>query len=221
MNSPWLWMRIVGILSLLFLTSFIPSALAGTSEEVVHDLHTVQPTHSEDSTVRRLHADEKNAGFALGAGFGVEAFSSREEHDLALATGYFGWILTDVLAADHWYRGNFEILAEVVGGTQTNLDSRDVVGISAVIRYNFATGGPWVPYVDSGLGVAYTDIGEPDLSSKFQFITQFGAGARYFFRQSTALIFQYRWFHLSNAGIEKPNYGTNTQMIYLGLDWFF
>ena len=221
MNSPWLWMRIVGILSLLFLTSFIPSALAGTSEEAVHDHHTVQPTHSEDSTGRRLHADEKNAGLALGVGFGVEAFGGRERHDLVLATGYFGWIFTDVLAADHWYGGNFEILAEVVGGKQMNPDSRDVVGLSAVIRYNFVTSGPWVPYVDGGFGVALTDIGEPDLSSKFQFITQFGAGARYFFLQNTAFIFQYRWFHLSNAGIEQPNQGTNTQMFYLGLDWFF
>jgi predicted porin len=214
-------MQTVGTLSLLLLTSFIPSALAGTSEGVVHDHHTVQPTHSEERIGRRLHADETNAGFALGGGFGVEAFGSRERHDLVLATIYYGWIFTDVLAADHWYGGNFEILAEIVGGRQINPNASDVYGLSAVIRYNFAADGPWVPYVDGGFGVAYTDIGEPDLSSRFQFITQFGAGARYFFRQSTALIFQYRWFHLSNAGIEKPNNGTNTQMFYLGLDWFF
>ena len=39
--------------------------------------------------------------------------------------------------------------------------------------------------------------------------------------ESTALTAEYRWLHISNAGIELPNYGTNTMMFLIGLTWFY
>ncbi len=36
-----------------------------------------------------------------------------------------------------------------------------------------------------------------------------------------AIMLGYRWLPLSNAGIERPDLGLNSQVIRLGLDGFF
>jgi opacity protein-like surface antigen len=162
-----------------------------------------------------------HAGFALGAGFGTEAFGPRVSHDIALGSVHLGWIPGEVVGEDTWYRGNWEVLGELFGGAQFNPNHRYLFGLSALLRYNFATGSRWVPFFDGGAGISYTNIREPDLSTRFQFNVQFGAGTHYFVRRDLALTLQYRWLHLSNAGIEEPNEGTNTQMFLVGTSWFF
>ena len=165
----------------------------------------------------------REAGAAAAAGFGVRAAGGVRKHDLALASGHYGWVLTDVLAADRWYRGNVELLAEVFAGGQLHPDSGYFVGVTPLLRYNFATGSRWVPFVEAGAGLSVTNIdGDgPDLSGNFQFNLQGGAGTHYFLRDDLALTVGYRWLHFSNAGIDSPNKGTNTQMFRIGVTWFF
>jgi hypothetical protein len=78
----------------------------------------------------------------------------------------------------------------------------------------------WVPFVEAGAGLSYTDISRPDLSTNFEFNVQVGTGIGYFFSNNTALTFQARFLHVSNAGIEDPNYGVNTAVFLVGLSWF-
>jgi len=78
-----------------------------------------------------------------------------------------------------------------------------------------------VPFVDGGVGLSATNIDSVDLTGTFQFNVQAGAGTHYFLGDRIALTGQYRWLHFSNAGIQEPNHGTNTQMFLAGLSWFF
>src|SRR5262249_55045181 len=153
-----------------------------------------------------------------GIGLGAGAFGGKERHQLALGSVRFGRMFGGLEAENRWYRGNAELIGELWGGVQYRSRHRSLFGFTPLIRYNFATGSPWVPFVNGGVGVAYTNIGEPDLSNGFQFNVQVGAGAHYFFRDDTALTFQYRWFHLSNAGLNKPNTGLNSQVLFAGLE---
>ena len=162
-----------------------------------------------------------NAGVTAGAGFGFKAFGGIENHDLALAFGHFGRMLTGVTFRNKWYGGNLEFWGELFGGAQINLKSRYVVGITAGPRYNFITDSRWVPFLDLGAGISGTDIAEPDLSTTFQFNIQTGVGTHYFFGEDIALTLQIRGVHLSNAQIEQPNYGTNTVLLLFGVAWFF
>lgn len=161
------------------------------------------------------------AGVAVGAGFGMKVSSSHQTHDMALAKIHYGWIFSDVLGEDHFYRGNWEMLGEGFGGAQFHPRTAYVTGASLIFRYDFATGTRWIPFADVGAGVSATDIGRPDLSTIFEFNVQGGAGVNYFWRDNSAITFQYRYFHLSNAGIKSPNAGVNTSMFYLGMSWFF
>ncbi len=197
-----------------------------SSEWAYSDEPALDPTHSQET----IWADGIGGGFRKGlfqvgstvaAGFGVRVFGSTLAHDLALTSVNLGWVFTDVMASDKWYRGNFELLLELFGGGQFNPNDRYFVGLTALLRYNFATGSRWVPFVDAGVGVSNTNIDGPDLSGNFQFNIQMGAGTHYFLSDRTALTVQYRWLHFSNAHIREPNHGTNTQMFHVGVSWFF
>jgi len=90
-----------------------------------------------------------------------------------------------------------------------------------LFRYNFAVGHRLVPFVDLGGGVAATDIRNGDLSTTFEFNLQGGLGAHWFVRDNMALTLQYRFIHLSNAGIKYPNLGANTSTFLAGMTWWF
>ncbi len=90
-----------------------------------------------------------------------------------------------------------------------------------MVRYNFAAGSRWVPFVEAGFGVTTTDIKGRDLSTTVQFKSEAGPGVHYFVRQRTAITLQYHFFHLSNGGIKRPNGGVNINSFAIGLSRFF
>lgn len=160
-------------------------------------------------------------GLEFGGSVGHQAFGSQEAHDFALVKLQLGRMIGGLRGEGHWYRGNWEALGELLAGTQVNPDGAYLAALTPVLRYNFATGTRWVPFVDAGAGVTATDIGGPDLSTTFQFNTQVGFGVRRFITEKCAVTLQYRYMHISNAGIEQPNHGVNMSAIYIGSTWFF
>lgn len=42
------------------------------------------------------------------------------------------------------------------------------------------------------------------------------AGTQYFLREEAALALEYRWFRLSIAGLNRPNTGLDTPMLFAG-----
>jgi opacity protein-like surface antigen len=168
-----------------------------------------------------FQADTLGLNFSLGGGFGIRAIGSTQSHDLAIATTSVGWVFTDVMGEDTPFTGNWEVVFELFGGGQISPKRARFLGFSPQIRYDFTTGTPWVPFMNGGVGVVETDIGEPDISTRFEFNVQVGAGVHLFLQENLAFTFEYRWFHISNAQIETPNHGTNTQVFTLGMSYFF
>jgi|SRR5215472_9033910 len=157
----------------------------------------------------------------FGAAAGLAAFGSDQAHDLALASISYGRILGPLHGEDHWFRGNIEARLELFGGAQFSPDRAWLVGLSPHLRYIFATGTRWMPFLDGGLGVTATSIGPPDLGSVFEFNLQGGGGCHWFLRNDLALTLEARYLHMSCAGISRPNQGLNSVMGMLGLTWFF
>ena len=118
------------------------------------------------------HAFSKGSmetGFAFGGAVSFRIFGSSAFHDFVLGSVHFGRIMSDTKCADTWYEGNWELLAEVFGGYQLNNDGASLVGLTPFIRYNFIAHSRWIPFVEAGGGVSYTDISGPDLSTSFEF----------------------------------------------------
>lgn len=162
----------------------------------------------------------KEVDFWIGAGPGMKVFGSEQAHDMVLTGINYGWILLDRTAGDKWYQGNWELLLELLGGAQFEPQNRHIIGASPLARYNFTGNERLRPFLNVGAGIAETDIGEPDLSTRFEFILQAGGGVHYFLTSNKALTLQYRFLHLSNAGIDSPNLGVNTSLFTIGISCF-
>src|SRR5271166_2582851 len=52
----------------------------------------------------------------LGANGGVAMLGGHKKHDLALASLSYGCVLGPVVGKDHWFKGNWELRAELFGG---------------------------------------------------------------------------------------------------------
>ena len=125
------------------------------------------------------------------------------------------------MQGDGWYRGNWELRGELFGGVQINGETRWLTGVAPHLRYHFATGTRFVPYVNVGAGVTLTDIRAPDLGNAFQFNLQGGIGMNYFIRNNLAMNIEGRYLHISSSGTSMPNNGVNTVGGFLGISTYF
>jgi len=178
----------------------------------------------ENGVGEGFRSKTQSIGVSAGALGGIASFGSQQAHDLGLLSLSYGHMLGGVKGTDHWYRGNFEWRLELFGGMQFHPDVDTdgwVVGLTPHLRYNFATGTRWIPFLDGGAGVTATGIGPPDLSGTFEFNLQAGTGILWFFRDNVALSVEARYLHMSCAGISKPNLGLNGVTGLLGLAYFF
>jgi len=203
-------------------------ALAQTS--VVPIENSTLPASTVQSDSRSIWSSEIGKGFrpstesfslSSGATYGLSVFGSKQAHDLAQFSLSYGHMLSPVLGEGRWYRGNFEFRLELFTGAQFSPSSEWFVGLTPHVRYNFATGSRWVPFVDAGCGVTATSIDRPDLSGTFEFNLQFGVGVQWFVRDNLALTLEAKYIHWSCAGITKPNEGLNGVSGLLGLTWYF
>ena len=160
-------------------------------------------------------------GLSMGANYGVAMFGGRESHHLALTSLSYGRVLGPVRGASHWYRGNWELRGELFSGAEFSPDTEWIVGLTPHLRYNFATGTRWIPFVDLGAGVTATSIGPPDLSGTFEFNLQACVGTHWFIKERVALTMEARYLHLSCAGMNDPTLGLNGATGMVGLTFFF
>lgn len=167
----------------------------------------------------RSSAQSVNLGIGASAGFPV--FGGRQSHHLALSSLTYGHMLGSVVGDAHWYRGNWEIRAELFGGTEFSPETEWMIGLTPHLRYNFATGTRWVPFADIGAGVTATSIGPPDLSDYFEFNLKAGGGVQWFIKDNVALSFEAYYLHLSCAGMSHPNQGLNGITGMFGVSVFF
>lgn len=90
-------------------------------------------------------------------------------------------------------------------------------GVNLMLQYPLPAYKKIRPYLKAGVGVVYMTRETIQQKSGFNFLPQAGIG---FSLRSTAkvdLCFEYRFRHLSNAGIRKPNRGIDADMLLAGI----
>lgn len=205
------------IVVLLAASSFGQAQSSRASVETLNDRTNSPSIWHNDVPGAGFRAGVQHIGLSLANGFSATG----REHDLAMAMFRYGRVMTDVVGADHFYRGNVELGAELFAGGQYSPEAAYIIGSAATVRYDFATGTRWVPFVEAGFGFAATDIKGDDLSTNYEFKSEGGVGVHYFWRKNLSAFFDYQFFHLSNGGFHKPNRGTNINLFSLGLAIFF
>ena len=159
--------------------------------------------------------------FGFQAGYALEnAIPRNISHiNLLVAQPQLGFIAWDSPGSRLPAR-RFEVLSEGFLGNAVHPGGR-VTGQTLLFRLDGKPRGSLVPFFDMGAGVLDTTLHSraPELSGQLQFTPQGGVGLQYFFNPQRAIVFEYRYMHMSNASIEPPNHGFNSSMITVGVRW--
>jgi hypothetical protein len=159
-----------------------------------------------------------NYGFQLG--YAVQnAIPRNISHiNLVIAQPQLRLIVAD------WKKGpirRFELINEGLIGNAVHPGGR-VTGYSLFFHFDTPPlNRRWRPFVNLGSSVLNTTLHRKviELDGSLQFFSQAGAGVQYFFRPQSAVVFEYRYAHMSNASIEPPNRGFNASMLTIGFRW--
>jgi hypothetical protein len=176
-----------------------------------------RPPSSSEPTPFWANRGRWNFGFQLGYAVGNAIPRNISHVNLLIAQPQLGFIVRD------FGRGpvrRFEILDEGILGNAVHPGGH-LLGTSLLFRFD---GKPYrrvMPFLDVGAGVLHTTLNTraPELTGRLQFLPQAGLGIQYFFRPQRALVFEFRYVHMSNAGIEPPNEGFNASMLTIGFRW--
>ena len=152
-------------------------------------------------------------GINLGYGY---SFESNKDIRFASVYPYFGTVLTDPVGSG-WYRGTFEGIIEGAFTFVHKHQKTYAAGVNILGRYNFIAGiDCWRPYVQAGLGAVCTNLGMHDFGSNFNFTTNVSFGLQYFINPDDAVSFEWRFIHMSNAGLDGDNAGLNMNNFFIG-----
>ncbi|MGH7267778.1 MAG: acyloxyacyl hydrolase [Candidatus Rokuibacteriota bacterium] len=135
---------------------------------------------------------------------------------------HLGLVLTEPWGPA-WIRGQVEALAEPTLVNIEGPESTNLVGLSALARWVFASRGAswWRPYVEAGVGVVTGEPGLPQLDCEVNFILQTGVGVLLFWSETSAVTLGYRLHHVSNSNLCGANRGLNSAVFMIGLSRFF
>jgi Lipid A 3-O-deacylase (PagL) len=96
-----------------------------------------------------------------------------------------------------------------------------LIGDSLFLRFGLKPTGHAVPFFDIGSGLLHTTLNKNanEVTGHTQFLSQAGVGLQYFIRPQQAVVIEYRYFHMSNGGLQRPNPGFNGSMLSIGFCW--
>jgi hypothetical protein len=113
-----------------------------------------------------------------------------------------------------------EWAGELAIGRQTGgLDNYALSGIASY-RHLFLVRGRAAVGFDIGVGLVQFRDMVKELGSRFNFTEQIGACFLFTTGPSSAFTAEYRFTHVSNAGLAEPNIGLNTSLVTIGHTWF-
>ncbi len=135
--------------------------------------------------------------------------------------GRFGWFLSKEVGVGSWYQGRHELLTELPLHLVVDPKTAVITGAYFLGSWKFTSLGPWLPYAFAGGGIVYTDMDLPTMGSSLNFSYQGGTGLQYLLRPDLAVMGEYRYHHISNAGTATPNEPLNSSHFLVGISRFF
>ena len=133
----------------------------------------------------------------------------------------YGWVLTEPHGPG-FLVGRFEYAIEAVPAYLIFQPTNTAYGAGLNplnLKWNFATRGHLVPYLELSGGTLFTTHGVPPGTSNVNFTPSAAFGA-HFLGHKYAWTVEARYLHISNAGLDRLNPGVNTVEIKIGIGKF-
>lgn len=99
-------------------------------------------------------------------------------------------------------------------------ESNFEIGLAFFFRYVFFEKKAVSFFLRGGSGVIYISQDTYEQATKFNFVDQICAGFKLNLTKAKILI-EYRYRHISNAGIKRPNSGINSNIFFIGFSHHF
>lgn len=133
----------------------------------------------------------------------------------------YGWILCRPHGPG-FLKGRFEYAVDAVPIFMVFQPANTAYGVGLNplnLKWNFATRGRVVPYLELDGGTLFTTHEVPAGTSNVNFTSGTALGA-HFLGDKYNWSLEIRYMHISNAGLTSPNPGVNTVQVRLGLGKF-
>jgi len=134
----------------------------------------------------------------------------------------YGWILTRPHGLG-FLKGRFEYAVDAVPAFLVFQPANTTYGLGfnpLNLKWNFATRGRVVPYLELSGGTLFTLHDVPTGTDKVNFTSSAALGT-HFLEDSRNLSVEIRYMHISNAGLGDFNPGINTVQVRLGIGKFY
>jgi hypothetical protein len=155
-------------------------------------------------------------------GGGHSAIGGRPDIGVWNVGGRYGWILTRPHGPG-FLKGRFEYAVDAVPVFMVFQPANTAYGAGFnpfILKWNFATRGAIVPYFELGGGVLFTNHDVPDGTNSVNFTPSAAIGT-HILREKYNWSVEFRYLHISNAGLDTHNSGINTVQVRLGIGRFF
>lgn len=157
--------------------------------------------------------------FGVYSGFQRGSLKEKDDYELVPAMLHFGFDLRPFFKNKSEFV--FEFLMEPFLNTVISPDYNIEIGNNFMLKFALPLNKRLYPYVEGGLGLAYLTQHTREQSTQFNFTNQAGLGITYLLRRNLALSLGYRFRHLSNASVARPNGGIDTDSVILGLSLLY
>jgi hypothetical protein len=134
----------------------------------------------------------------------------------------YGWILTRPHGPG-FLKGRFEYALDAVPAFVVFQAANTAYGVGfnpLNLKWNFATRGRVVPFLELSGGTLFTSHDVPTGTDRVNFTSSAALGA-HFLGESRNWSVEVRYMHISNAGLSDPNPGINTVQVRLGIGKFY
>ena len=186
------------------------------------------PYRSSAASSLQGAGSSQGRGEALSEGFKEIGFFSgytkgnlkeKEAYEVIPLMLRFGYDLRPKLKieTDNIIEFMLEPFVNFVAQPQTNIES----GCNFLLKYGYRLNDKLYPYVEAGVGMIHLTQQMIEQSTQFNFTQHVGGGISYFLRDNIALSAGYRYRHLSNASIKKPNNGIDNSGFICGVSVFY
>ena len=117
-----------------------------------------------------------------------------------------------------WAENDTQAVHKLSVGSFSRPDVRPLLGFAPVqFYYGFEPIGFWSPYFVAGTGILLSNIKSPETESHLNFNSQIGIGTRYAVTENVLLLMEYRYGHISNAGLNGSDHGIEMHNFLVGV----
>jgi len=116
-----------------------------------------------------------------------------------------------------WYRGRHDFLIELPVSYIINSDDGQIFGLNLLSSWTLKISQRYMPYFFVGGGPVYTEANIPGVGANLCGNYQTGLGLNYKTKKGRSFVLEYRFHHISNAGMKQPNVPLNSSKVLIGI----